>query len=75
MTRAVYDCGPVSGLRVYLEGKDAPILHIMPAEIAELRKIGQAAYGVASLRLVVDGEEYPLPARRLAEDILALLNC
>ena len=71
--RAIYDCGPFSGLRVYAEGNPRPILHIDPCNHTALRKIGKDAYGADTLRLVIDGEEYDIPARRLSEDIARML--
>ena len=75
MKRAIYSVGPFTGLRVYAEGdKSRPILHIDPCAHTDLLKLGRDAYGADTLRLVIGGEEYELPARRLAEDILAMLE-
>jgi hypothetical protein len=74
MKRAIYDCGPVNGLRVYAEGNPVPILHIDPCNVSALKKIGRDAYGADKLRLVFDGEEYDVPARRLSEDIASLID-
>lgn len=74
MKRAIYDCGPFNGLRVYTDGDTSrPILSIDPCNHTELRKIGRDAYGADTLRLLIDGEEYDIPARRLSEDIAAML--
>jgi hypothetical protein len=75
MKRAIYSVGPFTGLRVYAEGDTSrPILHIDPCAHTDLLKLGRDAYGADTLRLLVGGEEYELPARRLAEDILAMLG-
>jgi hypothetical protein len=75
MKRAIYSVGPFTGLRVYADDDmSRPILHIDPCAHTDLLKLGRDAYGADTLRLVVGGEEYELPARRLAEDILAMLG-
>jgi hypothetical protein len=75
MKRAIYSVGLVTGLRVYAEGDTSrPILHIDPCAHTDLLKLGRDAYGADTLRLVIGVEEYELPARRLAEDILAMLG-
>lgn len=72
--KAIYDCGPFNGLRVYKYGDTTrPILHIDPCNHTALRKIGRDAYGADTLRLMIDGQEYDIPARRLAEDIARIL--
>ena len=71
--RAVYDCGPFSGLRVYTDGNPKPILCVDPCNHTALRKIGKDAMGADTLRLVINGESYDLPARRLSEDIARVL--
>jgi hypothetical protein len=75
MKRAIYSVGPFTGLRVYADDDmSRPILHIDPCAHTDLLKLGRDAYGADTLRLLVGGEEYELPARRLAEDILAMLG-
>lgn len=75
MKRAIYSVGPFTGLRVYADDDmSRPILHIDPCAHTDLLKLGRDAYGADTLRLVIGGEEYELPARRLAEDILAMLG-
>ena len=75
MKRAIYSVGPFTGLRVYADDDmSRPILHIDPCAHTDLLKLGRDAYGADTLRLVIGGEEYELPARRLAEDILAMLE-
>ena len=75
MKRAIYSVGPFTGLRVYADDDmSRPILHIDPCAHTDLLKLGRDAYGADTLRLLVGGEEYELPARRLAEDILAMLD-
>jgi hypothetical protein len=75
MKRAIYSVSPFTGLRVYAEGdKSRLILHIDPCAHTDLLKLGRDVYGADTLRLLVGGEEYELPARRLAEDILAMLD-
>ena len=75
MKRAIYSVGQFTCLSVYAEGdKSRPILHIDPCAHTDLLKLGRDAYGADTLRLVIGVEEYELPARRLAEDILAMLG-
>jgi len=75
MKRAIYSVGPFTGLRVYADDDmSRPILHIDPCAHTDLLKLGRDAYGADTLRLLVGGEEYELPARRLAEDILSMLG-
>lgn len=72
--RAFYHCSAITGFRVWPEGdKSKSLLFIDPCNLTALRKIGKDAYGADTLRLVIDGEEYDIPARRLSEDIAAML--
>ncbi len=67
--RAVYDMGAQNGLRIVACASNKVLLHIDPCARTDLRKLGREVYGMDTLRLVIGGESYDVPARMLAADI------